>query len=382
MQKNGVKSSMVAGILGVFLGWVGGHDWYLGDSKKAIMHTSLSAGGLILLMIGVILDNLSKNIPVLNVLFICLIIMAYIIFIGNLVWGMIEGIMILVQGDAGLAAKGYKVADSVAPLAMANPNENPNNTQMAAPSETGKVAAQAGEKGNVASGTAGAGTTGVAAAGSATQAGVVASAGMAESGDMAAVAAGANVTNGATAAAGVNGTDALTAASVVANEVKTGAAEGGAVAGNTTVAAVESATSIGSTGVATENAVGAGSVIGMPEKADESTVANNAGAASAGVTATGAIEGAGEATATNAAPATVTDPNGATNTTVPAGAAVQGGAAGDNVDTTRATGEAVKNDDEVKLVEPRPVVAPTPSDKEVAQAAAAAVDQANQALGK
>lgn len=131
MQKSDVKSSIVAGILGVFLGAFGGHDWYLGNTKKAIMHTSLCVGGLILLLVGVILDNLSQSVPVINMLFICLIIMSYVIIVGNAVWGMIEGIMILAQGDAGLQAKGYKVADSVAPMTMANPNANPDNANVA-----------------------------------------------------------------------------------------------------------------------------------------------------------------------------------------------------------------------------------------------------------
>lgn len=109
MQKN-VKSSSVAGVLGVFLGAFGGHDWYLGNTKKAITHVSLCVGGLILLILGVILTNLSRDIPVFNVLFVCVIIAAYVILVGNGVWGFIEGVIILAQGDAGLAAKGYQVA--------------------------------------------------------------------------------------------------------------------------------------------------------------------------------------------------------------------------------------------------------------------------------
>ncbi len=109
MQKN-VKSSSVAGVLGVFLGAFGGHDWYLGNTKKAITHVSLCVGGLIFLILGVILTNLSRDIPVFNVLFVCVIIAAYVILVGNGVWGFIEGVIILAQGDAGLAAKGYQVA--------------------------------------------------------------------------------------------------------------------------------------------------------------------------------------------------------------------------------------------------------------------------------
>jgi len=137
MQNNGVKSSTVAGILGVFLGSFGGHDWYLGNSKKAITHVSLCVGGLILLMIGIILNNISKSVPVLNMLFIIVIIMAYVIIVGNLVWGMIEGIMILAHGDAGLEAKGYQVPKEGAIFQMASPNENLDKEKVeTAPKET------------------------------------------------------------------------------------------------------------------------------------------------------------------------------------------------------------------------------------------------------
>lgn len=109
MQSN-AKSSAVAGVLGVFLGAFGGHDWYLGNTKKAITHVCLCVGGLIFLIVGVILTNLSRDIPVFNMLFVCLIIAAYVILVGNGIWGFIEGVIILMQGDAGLAAKGYQVA--------------------------------------------------------------------------------------------------------------------------------------------------------------------------------------------------------------------------------------------------------------------------------
>lgn len=109
MQQNNTKSSVTAGILGVFLGAFGGHDWYLGNTKKAIAHVALCVGGLLLLMVGVILMSISDNIPLLRTLFVCLVVAAYVIIIGNGVWGFIEGVVIIAQGDAGLAAKGYKV---------------------------------------------------------------------------------------------------------------------------------------------------------------------------------------------------------------------------------------------------------------------------------
>lgn len=124
-MQNNTKSSAVAGILGVFLGWAGGHDWYLGNTKKAITHVSLTVGGFLLLMVGIIIDNLTSGVVALNILFKCLIIASYVIIIGNFVWGFIEGVIIIAQGDAGLAAKGYKVADPASTtMTIANPSAN------------------------------------------------------------------------------------------------------------------------------------------------------------------------------------------------------------------------------------------------------------------
>lgn len=117
-MQNNVKSSSIAGLLGVFLGAFGGHDWYLGNTKKAITHICLCVGGVMMLMIGLILRNLLRDIPALDLLSICVMIAAYIIIVGNGIWGFIEGVTILAQGDAGLAAKGYQVAAPAMPGAM------------------------------------------------------------------------------------------------------------------------------------------------------------------------------------------------------------------------------------------------------------------------
>lgn len=297
MQKNEIKSSTVAGLLGVFLGWVGGHDWYLGESKKAITHVSLSVGGLILLMIGIILDNLSRNVPALNVLFICLIVVAYVILVGNLVWGMIEGVMILVQGDAGLAAKGYKVMESGAPLAMANPNENPNNADMVAPNvsvaggtevrqdvapmagaaENATPATGASTMDNVASVSGAVPTAGVVA----TNAGVVAGAGVTSNNIEKEDKMDTNTMSGAGAATGMGAPVSLD--TTENKTVPEGAALQGGAAGGTVAQSAEAGNVMAGAGVAVEG--------------------NNASVAP-------------------------TNPNGAENRDVPNGAAVQGGGTG------------------------------------------------------
>ena len=45
MQPGGTKSSIVAGLLGIFLGGLGIHDFYLGYTKFGIIHLAMSFGG-------------------------------------------------------------------------------------------------------------------------------------------------------------------------------------------------------------------------------------------------------------------------------------------------------------------------------------------------
>ena len=51
------KSATTAGLLGLFLGAFGGHNWYLGDNKKGIIHCSMAGAGILLVIIGNILYN-------------------------------------------------------------------------------------------------------------------------------------------------------------------------------------------------------------------------------------------------------------------------------------------------------------------------------------
>jgi TM2 domain-containing membrane protein YozV len=69
------KSKVLAGLLGIFppTGALGIHRFYLGYTKLGIIHIALLGGGLLLSLVVI-------GIP---------------IVIGNIVWGLIEGIMIL-----------------------------------------------------------------------------------------------------------------------------------------------------------------------------------------------------------------------------------------------------------------------------------------------
>lgn len=112
-MNNNVKSATVAGLLGIFLGSVGAHDWYLGDKKKGTIHVCLAASGLIVSVIATaILPAALSYRTLLSMAGLIALLsgVAGLIMAANGIWGLVEGIMILTQGDAGLARKGYNVA--------------------------------------------------------------------------------------------------------------------------------------------------------------------------------------------------------------------------------------------------------------------------------
>ena len=67
------KSKLAAGLLGIFLGCYGVHNFYLGYTKKAVTQLVLSIVGIVLSCIGI---------------------GVFLVF-GVSIWGLVEGIMIL-----------------------------------------------------------------------------------------------------------------------------------------------------------------------------------------------------------------------------------------------------------------------------------------------
>jgi len=121
MQNTKPKSAVVAGLLGIFLGQFGAHSWYLGKKKQGIAHVCLFAAGLILMIIAMIVIFSSArtvylyssySIQTANEPFAAILLMflAWAVMMGNGIWALVEAIILLAQGDAGLAAKGYLVA--------------------------------------------------------------------------------------------------------------------------------------------------------------------------------------------------------------------------------------------------------------------------------
>ena len=110
------KSATVAGLLGIFLGGVGAHSFYLGDKIKGIIHACLAGVAfLILLIAGVILPSTMSLWSLMTAAGTLQVfcILGYLIAAGNGIWALVEAIIILVQGDTGLAQRGIVTLTAV-----------------------------------------------------------------------------------------------------------------------------------------------------------------------------------------------------------------------------------------------------------------------------
>lgn len=88
------KSKTTAGLLGIFLGWIGIHNFYLGYKKKAIIQCCVGAGcivlGAIMWMLAIILSFI-----VIGVIFYPIAMLCNLGSLGIGIWGFVEGIMVL-----------------------------------------------------------------------------------------------------------------------------------------------------------------------------------------------------------------------------------------------------------------------------------------------
>lgn len=82
------KSKLAAGLLGIFLGSFGIHNFYLGYTKKAVTQLVLTIIGYVLCCVGI------------GILFL----------FATSIWGLVEGIMIL-AGKSDTDAEGKKLKD-------------------------------------------------------------------------------------------------------------------------------------------------------------------------------------------------------------------------------------------------------------------------------
>ncbi|MCR4697024.1 MAG: TM2 domain-containing protein [Lachnospiraceae bacterium] len=91
------KSKLAAGLLGIFLGAFGVHNFYLGYTKKAILQVALSGGSIVLSIIFWIL-SIPLSFIVIGVLLMPLAGILDLVPMGIGIWGLVEGIMILAGG--------------------------------------------------------------------------------------------------------------------------------------------------------------------------------------------------------------------------------------------------------------------------------------------
>ena len=126
------KSATTAGLLGIFLGAFGAHNWYLGEKNKGIAHICMMAGGILVEVVAsIILPNVLSFSALLTAASILGILggIASIAMTASGIWGLVEGIQILVGGDAGLTAKGFPVASAMSQPYnnIPQPNYGPQN---------------------------------------------------------------------------------------------------------------------------------------------------------------------------------------------------------------------------------------------------------------
>lgn len=130
-MNNNFKSATTAGLLGIFLGAVGAHDWYLGDRKKGTTHVCLFGAGLVLtIIVNVALPSILSFWTLLKVLWLLNILnwCAWGLIGASEIWGFIDGIKILTAGDAGLAQRGFMVSpNTISPNMNINNQSSPNN---------------------------------------------------------------------------------------------------------------------------------------------------------------------------------------------------------------------------------------------------------------
>ena len=92
------KTKVVAGLLGIFLGWAGVHKFYLGIKKPATIQMAVGDGGVLALIVA----NLFIALGIFGIgVFIGLLLYAvgYIALMSAGILGLVEGIIYLTKSD-------------------------------------------------------------------------------------------------------------------------------------------------------------------------------------------------------------------------------------------------------------------------------------------
>ncbi len=129
---NNPKSSSIAGVLGIILGSLGVHNWYLGEQKKAKRHIIVLIAGVAVLVISMLLRALLPSAAQITLrttmgnIAAVLQVVGWLIIAADVVWGIVEGILLLMQ-NGETAPK---------PTADTAPNATPDPTNPATSPQT------------------------------------------------------------------------------------------------------------------------------------------------------------------------------------------------------------------------------------------------------
>lgn len=91
------KSKIVAGLLAIFLGIYGVHNFYLGKTKRAVTQLALGIGGFLLYFIGIFAGSVlaATSEVVLGIVLIIVGVLGILAALAVGIWALVEGIMIL-----------------------------------------------------------------------------------------------------------------------------------------------------------------------------------------------------------------------------------------------------------------------------------------------
>gem|GEM_PF-2150938 len=106
--ETGERSVLMAGLLAIFLGGFGAHNFYLGYKRDGMLHAALGGGGILFVIIGTIVLSIGPTESIISSGYGIRLAVAgilsglgWLIVAGSYVWGIIEGVMILSKPKVG-----------------------------------------------------------------------------------------------------------------------------------------------------------------------------------------------------------------------------------------------------------------------------------------
>jgi len=96
---SGAKSSVTAGLLGIFLGGFGVHDFYLGYKSQGIIHVCIAGGGLMLFILSGVVAFASVGASSGGGVLVggAMSLIGMLALSANGIWGLVSGIMCLAK---------------------------------------------------------------------------------------------------------------------------------------------------------------------------------------------------------------------------------------------------------------------------------------------